>query len=425
MNSLRLALKKQPIVYIARDLERAFGLSETYENYHIITNATPFAKQILASRSKNFQANQQLVLIEDALLRDTHELLTHPQTVGFLKKLKNPALLVFKNTKVLETLCDEHGYHLLNPSAQLSQIVEEKISQLTWLQGLTHLLPPYYVAPLKEVTFSDIQGKILQFNRAHTGNGTMRISDESHFIELQKKFPLRPVRITDFIDGPMLTNNNVVWKNHILCGPLSYQITGTPPFTDRIFATIGNDWAFPSKLLSEKLREDYQNIATAVGKKLASDGWKGLFGIDVVFNQKNQTLYLIEINARQPASTTYESQLQTLVNSSITDPAQITTFEAHLLSLLDSTYEGHAILPLTEGAQIIQRVRENLPPPLSDATNVLRSAGLTVIPYTNTKPGDDLLRIQSRYGLIKDHGVFNERGNFIAHELSNVTHKIV
>ncbi len=419
MNSLKLALKNHSLVYIARDLERALGLPKDYENYHSITNATPFAKQLIKSPESRVQSPKVLLIESDRLL-DSHELLTHPTTDAFLKTLHNPQVLVFKNTTVIENICREQGYTLLNPPARFSQMVEEKISQLEWLGELAQFLPPHRVEILKNSSFADVEGKILQVNRAHTGSGTIHVTDKQIFADLQAKFPNRPVRITDFVAGPMLTNNNVVWGTHVLSGPINYQITGLLPFTDRPFATIGNDWALPHTLLSPQLLKSYQSIAQAVGKKLANEGWRGLFGIDVVLDEKQQKLYLIEINARQPASTTFESNLQQKIvpQYQISHIKYLTTFEAHLSGLLNLPYEGQEIIPLTDGAQIIQRVREHHTAPLASATASLTAAGFTVTPYTNTKPGEDLLRIQSPRGVMNKHNVFNEVGKHIAGNLS-------
>jgi hypothetical protein len=165
--------------------------------------------------------------------------------------------------------------------------------------------------------------------------------------------------------------------------------------------------------------KSYESITQAVGQKLASQGWRGLFGIDVVLDEKQQKVYLIEINARQPASTTFESTLQQkspqfqLPNSKF-----LTTFECHLAGLLNLPYEGQEIIPLTDGAQIIQRVREQHTAPLAAATASLTTAGFTVTPYTNTKPGEDLLRVQSPRGLMNEHNALNEVGKIIAEKLS-------
>jgi glutathione synthase/RimK-type ligase-like ATP-grasp enzyme len=235
------------------------------------------------------------LLIESNRLLDTHELLTHPTTVAFLKTLHHPQLLVFKNTTVIENICHEQGYTLLNPPARFSQMVEEKISQIHWLGKLAKFLPPHKVQTCNKMEWEN-KPFILQFNFAHTGNGTFLIDSQEALNKIKKDFPERPVRILKYIQGPTFTNNNVVWGEKILSGAINYQITGISPFTNRPFATVGNDWQIPNKILTKKQRENYYALAEKVGEKLAASGWRGLFGIDVVMDHKTGKLYLIEVN---------------------------------------------------------------------------------------------------------------------------------
>jgi len=388
-NFLEKALTTQPIFYVARERERALGLN--LPGYFIISNSTPDGKQIAE------------------ILLDTHELLNHPTTQKFVEQNcpdKKPHILVFKNTSVIEKICTEKNWHLLNPSAALSQKVEEKISQVEWLGDLANLLPPHKIDIAKNISF-DGTPFILQFNRAHTGMGTHLIESNEELETLQQKFPDRPVRITKFIQGPMFTNNNVVTPNKILLGNINYQITGLSPFTDQPFSTIGNDWGLPHILLTDKLKKQYETIANAVGEKLRASGWKGLFGIDVILDQQEQKLYLIEINARQPASTTYESQLQ---------KESLTTFEAHLLALLGQPIENE-LTQISEGAQIIIR-NVKTPRTRAEQKEVLQkleslNQDLTLIPYSNTEPGSDWIRIQTTQSLMQTHNQFNELGEKI------------
>jgi hypothetical protein len=43
---------------------------------------------------------------------------------------------------------------------------------------------------------------------------------------------------------------------------------------------------------------------------MSAQGWRGLFGIDVIKDLERNAIHLIEINARQPASTSFEAKLQ-------------------------------------------------------------------------------------------------------------------
>ncbi len=405
MKPLNLALKRQPIVYITRDLERALGASKTTNNYFIITNTTPFAKETA-------RTNPNILLVKSNKMLDTRELLEQPKTKQLCKKLKNPSLLVFKNTPTIERYCREQGLKLLNPSAALANTIEEKISQIDWLRELKKYLPPHQVVICKNTTFSGAPF-ILQFNRAHTGSGTMLIESHEQLKKIQTQFPDRPVKISKFIAGPLFTNNNVVWGKQILIGNINYQITGLPPFTERPFATIGNDWHLPHTLLTAKQIKAYHTLATAIGKKMAKSGWKGLFGIDTVLDEKTGKLYLLEINARQPASTTYESTLQTKSQVTKNREQFCTTFEAHLAALSNIPYSNDKLIPIKNGAQIIQKRILNKKLPIKKIEKKLLARKITIIPYINTEPESDWLRIQSPKSIMKKHTQLNEQGENI------------
>ncbi len=457
MNDLQKALKQAPIVYVTRDIERALGLPKVYQNYHIISNRTPYAASV-AKEQKN------ILLIKGKEQLDTRELLAHPKTKSYIKKIsasggENSHILVFKNTPQIEKICAENNWQLLNPPAALANMVEEKISQLHWLGELTKYLPPHKVMVLGEVTTPKPllrkEGRrspslrrrepengfpfILQFNRAHTGSGTMLIESEKQLNELKQKFPNREIRITQYIAGPAFTNNNVVWEKKVFVGNINYQITGLSPFTTRPFATIGNDWKLPAKLLSNEQVKQYQKMATDIGNKLAKGGWKGLFGIDVIMDEKTGKLYLIEINARQPASTTFESQLQQIVISNeakrreksslatretrslaiARDDRYITTFEAYLGSLVGLPATSYTLQAIADGAQVVlknkeKRVKSN---ELNRKIKKLKDLRLNIIPYHNTEPESDLLRIQCAKGMMEGHNVFNKIGLSIVDDL--------
>src|SRR3989338_5642241 len=223
MHELRTALKSTPIVYITRDLERAIGLSDEYKNYYIVSNWSPWAKEY--SKGK-----KNILLIKEKNILDTQELLEHKKTLQLLKKLKNFSILIFKNTSQIEKICHEHSWNLLNPNAELANRIEEKISQIEWLGPLKKYLPPHKVMLCKNLQWNK-EKFILQFNRAHTGSGTILIESEKQIQELKQKFPNREVRVTQFIDGSAFTVNSVVWGNKVLVGNISYQIRKTNPRT--------------------------------------------------------------------------------------------------------------------------------------------------------------------------------------------------
>jgi hypothetical protein len=325
----------------------------------------------------------------------------------------SPDILVFKNTSRIEKICHENNWNLLNPSSKLADEIEQKISQIKWAGSLKKYFPDYQIKQCKDIVWN---GKkiIIQFNQSHTGSGTILIKSKKQLEELKLKFPKRLARTAKYIIGPLFTNNNIVWKNKVLLGNINYQITGLKHFTDVKFATIGNDWALPHKILNEKQILQYKKITLEVGKKMRKSGWKGVFGIDVVMDEKNGKMYLLEINARQPASTTYESELQSYnIGHVAHNKKMFTTFQAHLASLLKLKYNNEKLIEIKNGAQIIYRVKNEELRIKNYVLREIKKYKFKAIQYNNTKPNSDLLRIQSKDGIMSKHNTFNKIGKKI------------
>ena len=385
----------RPVVYVTRDIERALGM-EPVENYFIISNDTPYGREV----QKRYPNNVWLHKADKPY--DTYELLLLPGVDEAITRYR-AGLIVFQNTPRIERLAKERGWDLLNPSADLSRQVEEKISQLKWLDEDEGLLPPHRTLALRDVIF---EGKkfVLQFNHGHTGEGTHIIETQEALDALKAKFPDRPCKVTDFIPGPVFTINAVAAYQTIVGNP-SYQITGLAPFTDLPFSTVGNDWSLAANDKYMRTLLDMREIAEKVGKRLLAAGWRGLFGIDAIYDEEMQKTYLLEINARQPASAAFESMLQRA-----TDPNASTIFEAHVSALLRLPIKDYSRTPIA-GAQIVKRVT-NIPYTIDTAA--LFALGLSLIEYNNTEHNKEIVRIQSGAPIMSDHNTLNELGTSIA-----------
>lgn len=402
MHTMKFPLKN-PIIYVTRDLERVAGLDFNTPGLFIISNYCPFAKL--------FEKHPNLLLIKEKNPLDTWEILNKKEAQNFINRHENPRIVVFKNTLQIEKTCQSENWELLNPKSRFANQIEEKISQTEWMGELKRYFPDYKVRECGEVKWKK-EKFILQFNRSHTGSGTTLIKSKKQLEEIKQKFPFRPVRIAEYIPGPLYTNNNIVWDDKILLGNISYQITGLQPFTDIKFATIGNDWSLPQKKLTENQFKKYKEIAEAVGSKMRREGWKGLFGIDVVADEKTDKLYLLEINARQPASASFESILQK--QKQRLGSKKITVLEAHLNALSGKKYDQSELIKIDDGAQIVQRVKEG--DKKYDYGTIKKEAtkkDLITVKYNNRKTGADLIRFQSTRGIMADHNKFNSFGKKI------------
>jgi len=397
-------LKTKPVVYVTRDIERALGLNPL-GGYFAISRVSGYGKEI---KSK-FPENTLLVNAEQENGASSSALLCSESTKKFIKE-KNAAVLVFQNSSKIESCSAENGFELLNNSSAVSKKIEEKASQYEWLGDLRGLLPKTDIMALKSAKFA---GKpfILQYNHAHTGEGTMLIKTALALTELSEKFPERLVRISDFVSGPVFTVNAVVSGNEVLCGNVSYQITGIAGFTDNEFSTIGNDWSLPLKILSAEEIKNIKDIAIRVGQKMMRENWRGLFGIDAVMDGQTRKIYLLEINARQPASTTFESILQKQSGEGAS------VFESHIAALLKLPAEKYPIQGIPGGAQIVfrkQHRHDTQKPDLEKMKNDLESRGFAVIAYETDGYNKELLRIQSKSAIMDSHNQLGDAGKIIS-----------
>ena len=392
---------KKPLVYVVPDIERALG-REPIDDYFIVANKTPYSESIAVKYPDNVK------LINGAYA--TSELLALPEVIKNIHA-HDADTIVFIGNSIVERTAQKSGINLIHPKAELAGQIEGKISQIEWLGELATLLPPYKVGPLKNLQYENFP-LILQFGFSHTGEGTHLIDSSEKLKEFQDKFPERLARTLRYIDGESYTVNAVVTEKRTLIGNISFQITGISPFTDLPFSTIGNDWKLPYTILKKEEGLKIEEIARAIGTQLQTSGWRGLFGIDVIREKNTGKIYLIEINARQPASTTLESQLQRKAGNGLT------IFDAHIQALRGENIEGD-IQKIKDGAQIVQRVTKKINrQTIHVDTNKLKNSGFDVIQYESDEPNNDLVRITSEVGIMNSPSTFNNHGDIISSSLS-------
>ncbi len=323
LNQIKKRIGKKPLFYITRYKERASGLGKL-ENYKIITNTPP---------------------------KDTPEILEK-------KSLPLSSIIVFKNNVKIQRLVKQKKLKLLNPDYHLVEKYENKISQYKWLKTIIPAnLPKTVITTPDKSSFQKLSKTlgssfIGQFNRSHTGQGTLLISQTKQWKELIEKFPQRKIKCTRFINSPAITVNVCLWQKCILIGTPSYQITGLKQLTDFPYSTTGNDWSLAQKTLNSNDFKTIKVLSEKIGQAMIKNGWQGLFGIDFI---KDKKWLVIEINARQPASTGLETFLQKKQGKGIT------IFAAHVAALLQLPLPGtceqieKSFQRIDQGAQIIIR----------------------------------------------------------------------
>jgi predicted ATP-grasp superfamily ATP-dependent carboligase len=394
---------RKNVIYVTPDIERAMGMTPQ-SHYRIVTAQTPYAEEVKAAYP------DFVTLLENTSAASDTPSLLKDEEVDALAMNLNAGVVVFKNNSLTESIASEKQFHLLNPRATLAEKIENKVTQIEWLGELAEkYLPSHSIKMGKELTWNKTPF-IFQWAHGHTGETTHLIRSEKDIEAIKATFPERVGRMSTFVQGPSFTVNAVITADRTLMGNISYQITGVAPFTDYEFSTIGNDWSLTHSLLSDSELMYIEAMVGEIGSKLRESGWRGLFGIDIIRDDERNRIFLIEINARQPAGSVFESQLQQEFRRH--GISGLTIFEAHIHALTDEPI-SQPLIPINDGSQIVQRVTKLLKTVSPSTVDALKAIGHNVITYTTDALNSNILRIQSDKGIMETHNKFNARGKEI------------
>jgi hypothetical protein len=224
----------------------------------------------------------------------------------------------FKISPKFSDLVEKLEGKVVNTSDELNRLFESKVSQSGIFDKYGISFPKTIVSKFKDFTYDQVKSLlvpsdatmendvfVVQFNRGHTGNGTLFVRDKALYYELQRKFPQRTVRMSEFIQSPTYTINACATSKGIYMSGLCKQVSGVYELSHDMGATVGNNYAHG---LSSSQILDLNEEINKLRKPLDEKGYRGMFGID--FMLKNGKVNILEINARQTMSVPFNCAIQ-------------------------------------------------------------------------------------------------------------------
>lgn len=356
LNQINEKLKVKPLVYFCKDAERATGLENFLSNYHIACSDDNYLTQSLA---KVVDVYCEQKINKDTTVNSTLELLSSSSQLAWLNNItkgnefygqffqfNKPSVLRLENLKG----------QLLNNSVELNRKFEDKLTQYKFISEHKLPTPKTIVGDISEYSYHDIVHDIgsevvVQLDRAHTGLGTFFVRNENQWNKIQKNIAGNDVKISKLIKGPAYTINGCVTSRGVFVAGLQYQITGIPELTDGEGSTVGNDFSYANDL-DAQIKTKIFNLTRYIGELMQSDGYKGLFGIDLVIENGNPLL--IEINARQTANISLQTRLE--IQGGVIPLALINL--AEFMQIPIEVLPPTEIVPL-KGAQVFLRSKVN------------------------------------------------------------------
>ncbi len=298
-----------PVFYLGMDFYQGLPGFWLFPNYYLIAyrahpviKELPFANRIFALADK----------LKVPIPRDSGHLLAHPLVQDFILKQargSNIFLSFFKPNRKVEIIAQRKSWHLIGNSHSLAKKLENKIQLWRSLRRYAQVpFLPGQVIRLGNGQYNSLVKRfgecfVLQLGYGWAGRSTFQVCSQQKFERLQQKFPKQWAKVSSFLSGWTLTNNNVVTKEgEILISPLARQITGQKEFCPGLtMATCGRIW--PDKI-DKKIAQRAREITQFIGRWLFRQRFAGFFGIDFLLAPDGQ-LFFQELNPRLTASAAF------------------------------------------------------------------------------------------------------------------------
>lgn len=310
-------IKNNSYLYISNEIEHGLGIYGLIDNVKYICLNDADTVDYLNSSGINTYCHQRNEGKDDQVKTSAQLIELLARNDGF-KIQKNNLIQTFKVSKSFAEKVNIDEAISLNTSTELNQLFENKLTQVQIFRGANLTTPNRILSKLEDLEYSKISeifdgDFVIQFNRGHTGSGTLFVKNSNQLKKLIAKFPEREVIVSEYVKGETYTINCCQTKVGLLYGGLSRQITGITELTKDKGATVGNDFAHS---LSDQTQAQLQFELGKLEFVLKKYKFKGLFGIDFIVDKDTDSIKIIEMNARQPMSTVFHSRIQ-LVNGQI------------------------------------------------------------------------------------------------------------
>src|SRR3989344_75245 len=267
--------------------------------------------------------------------RNSTTVLTHEKTIRFLRPFKNPLIIPYKASSKMDAVCRENGWILAAPPPKFGKgLFENKVKFRRILEELRVPAPPGEKTNASDLDFELLKHKygvpfVLQHPQRGGGKGTFFIHSleewehalrkmkfkEAEGIQIKEDISRLEVIIAKYIKGPSPSITGCVTRHGILSTSPQYQIIDAPELYNPTKGSglfCGHDWS--SARFSQDVRDQAYDAVQKVGVYFQKFGYKGIFGIDFIMDEKTQKLYVTECNPRLLGSFPTITMLQVMNN---------------------------------------------------------------------------------------------------------------
>ena len=237
-----------------------------------------------------------------------------------------------------ERICDELGYDLILPAAELrehldSKLVTTRLGNEVGAPSVPNVL--ITVREYRELLDAATAGGlgtdlVVQTAYGDSGKTTFFINDETGWKRDQRDIIGNEIKVMKRINNRPVAVEAVLTRNGTIVGPFMSELTGHAQLTPYRGGWCGNEM-FP-EVLTEDLRRRAGDLVGRLGDRLGTEGYRGFFEVDVLVDTDTDEVYLGELNPRI-------SGASAITNVTAGAYADVPLFAFHLLEYFDVPFE--------------------------------------------------------------------------------------
>ena len=202
-------------------------------------------------------------------------------------------------------ICDELGYDLILPAAELREHLDSKLVTTRLGNEVGAASVPNVLITVRE--YQDLLEAATNGGlgtrpggadgvRATPGKTTFFIDDETGWKRHQRDIIGNEIKVMKRINNRPVAVEAVITRNGTIVGPFMSELTGHAQLTPYRGGWCGNEM-FP-EVLTEDLRRRAGDLVGRLGNRLGAEGYRGFFEVDVLVDTDTDEVYLGELNPR-------------------------------------------------------------------------------------------------------------------------------
>ncbi|MGD9619354.1 MAG: biotin carboxylase [Mycolicibacterium sp.] len=269
-------------------------------------------------------------------------LLTNPEVRAYMsasapRGVRPKVAMVFFDSKT-EAICKELGYDLILPPASLRDHLDSKIvtTQLGTEAGAASV--PHVLTKVEDWDGLRAEAEkaglgdelVVQTPYGDSGKTTFFISSEADWRKHSSYIVGEDIKVMRRINNRPVAVEAVLTRCGTIVGPFMSELIGYEDLTPNRGGWCGNEM-YPEVLASENRRAATQ-LVRRLGDRLAQEGYRGFFEVDVLLDTDTGDVYLGELNPRI-------SGASSITNVTAGAYADVPLFLFHLLEYMDVDFE--------------------------------------------------------------------------------------